>query len=246
MRYYPPEFTENVPAWLNITRNVPTSAEMEQAQNIRRAFLFPDDPFPYMVDVVRAFRLLKDEQIYIEVGTYDKGNLAYTSTLLAPDAHIIDVDIVAYPKATLHLQQVLQPSQRLTTIVGNSISPETVTKVRTALGGELADAVFIDADHTADALMADYSLYVPLVKPGGYVFFHDVYWNGNEQYYGSAQAIEQIDRFSPVYVIFGDHPVHRFLPWLTKHEVKWGGVGIIRVPEKSDNECVGERKNGNK
>jgi len=81
--------------------------------------------------------------------------------------------------------------------------------------------------------MADYSLYAPLVKPGGYVLFHDVYWNGDEQYNGSALAIEQIDKFSPVYVIFADHPpVHRFLPWLTKHEVVWGGVGIIRTPEK--------------
>jgi len=233
MRYYPPEFTENVPAWLDTTRNVPTSTEVEQAQNIRRAFLFPDAPSPYMVDIVRAFRLLKDKQIYIEIGTYDKGNLAYTSTLLAPDAHIIDVDIVAYPEATQHLQQILQPSQRLTTIVGNSISPETVAKVRAALGSELADAIFIDGDHRADALMADYSLYAPLVKPGGYVLFHDVYWNGDEQYNGSALAIEQIDKFSPVYVIFADHPpVHRFLPWLTKHEVVWGGVGIIRTPEK--------------
>jgi cephalosporin hydroxylase len=155
MRYYPAEFIENVPVWLNIAQNAPTSAEMEQAQNIRSAFLFPNDPCPYMVDIVRAFRLLKGKQTYIEIGTYDKGNLAYASTLLALGAHIIDIDIAAYPEATQHLQQILQPSQRLTTIVGNSRSPETVTKVRTALDVELVDAIFIDGDHVADAVMAD-------------------------------------------------------------------------------------------
>jgi hypothetical protein len=86
--------------------------------------------------------------------------------------------------------------------------------------------------------MADYSLYAPLVRPGGYVFFHDVYWNGDERYIGSALAIEQIDRFSPVYVIYTDHPVHRFLPWLTRHEVIWGAVGVIKVPEKQITQYV--------
>lgn len=228
MRHYPPEAVRNLPEWLSPTHALPTATELEQAQTIRSAFLFPNQPAPYMIDIIRAFRLLKDKQVYIEVGTYDKGNLAYISKLLAPDGHIIDVDIASHPKGTQHLQKILPTSQRLTTIIGDSTSPETQARVRQALDGQQADVIFIDGNHIGPAVMADYSLYAPLVKPGGYVFFHDVYWNGDEQHYGSALAIGQLDRFSPVYVVFGDHPVHRFLPWLEKCEAVWGGVAIIR------------------
>ncbi len=226
MRYYPSEFI-NVPDWLEVVQSVPTDQELQQAMTIRKSFLFPNDGLPYMGDILRAFRLLKNAKTYIEIGTYDKGNLAFMSTILTPDAHIIDLDIVPNPEWTKKLKDTLQPSQTLTTLVGDSTSLETAQKVRATLGSEMADGIFIDGNHIAEAVMADYSHYSVLIKPGGYIFFHDVYWHGDEQHNGSALAIGQIDRLTPVFVVFTHHPVHRFLPWLSK-EIVWGAVGIIK------------------
>ena len=63
---------------------------------------------------------------------------------------------------------------------------------------------------------------------GGFVLFHDVYWRGDESTFGSGMAIEQIDRHVPVQVIFGNDPVHRYLPRLGKQDTIWGGVGVMR------------------
>jgi hypothetical protein len=60
------------------------------------------------------------------------------------------------------------------------------------------------------------------------VLFHDVYWNGDETTFGTATALAQIDRFSPIHVVLGNDPVHRFLPWLGRQDTIWGGVGILR------------------
>ena len=36
------------------------------------------------------------------------------------------------------------------------------------------DFLFIDADHTAQGVRADYRLYSPLVRKGGMIAFHDI------------------------------------------------------------------------
>jgi predicted O-methyltransferase YrrM len=181
-----------------------------------------------MLDLVRAFRLLTGARCYIEVGTFDKGNLAYAARLLAPDATLIDVDIEARPERSARLAEELGPDQILETVVGDSSDEQTLARVREILKGREADAVFIDADHCAHSVFADYAAYAPLVRPGGWVLFHDVYWNGDETTFGTATALAQIDRFSPIHVVFGNDPVHRFLPWLGRQDTIWGGVGILR------------------
>jgi cephalosporin hydroxylase len=180
-----------------------------------------------MVDMVRVFRLFKNASVYIEIGTYDKGNLAYASEPLAADAHLIDVDIIDHPDRRELLKKHIKPTQRLTSIIGDSTAQSTVEKVQQALGGQLADGIFIDGNHIAEVVIADYAYYSPLVKPGGFIFFHDVYWAGDEKYFGVSRAIAEIDRIKPVFVVFMHHPVHRFLPWLSKADAVWGGVGMI-------------------
>lgn len=226
MRHIPSEFL-NIPAWLNPVQPVPSKSTTQHVLTIRNSFLFSDDNLPYVVDILRASQLLKNAKTYVEIGTYDKGNLGFLSTILAPNAHIVDVDIVSRPDSTRKLSAFLRPSQTLSTIVGDSTDPDTAQLVVEALNGEFADGIFIDGNHIAEAVMADYSLYSSLVKPGGYIFFHDVYWNGNTQYNGASFALANIDRLSPVFVVFSDRPAHRFLPWMSRETV-WGGVGILR------------------
>lgn len=227
LRAFPKEFL-NVPNSLEPAQPTPTEVELEEALEIRSKFLFPQDKLPYMVDMVRAFRLLKGAKKYIEIGTYDKGNLAYISRILAADAHIIDVDIAEHPDKKILLESKLKNTQTLTSIVGDSTKSSTYKTVKQALGGELADAIFIDGNHVAEIVMSDYAHYSPLVKPGGFIFFHDIYWYGDDSNFGAAHAIAEIDRLTPVYAVFMDSPIHRFLPWLKKHQAIWGGIGIIQ------------------
>ncbi len=169
-RIYPKEFLQ-VPEIFEPAQMPPTKNELEEAIEIRSKFLFPKDNLPYMVDFVRAFRLIRDAQNYIEIGTYDKGNLAFISRQLAPDAHIIDVDIAEHLNKTKLLAETIAKTQHLTTIIGDSTDPKTVDAVKLALQGVLADAIFIDGNHVADMVMCDYAHFAPLVRPGGIPLF---------------------------------------------------------------------------
>ncbi len=229
MRVYPKSYTSNIPDWLAPTMDVPSASELELATSIRKQFLFAGESNPFMNDVVRAMRLLKGKRTYVEVGTYDKGSLAYFSRLLANDAHLIDVDIEARPEHTTMLREFIESTQRLTTVVGDSTSAEVMARVQAAVGPGGADAVFIVGNHTATYAFADFVNFSKVKSPGGIQFFHDVYREGDSHSHGDSRAMEWIDRMHPMHVVFADHPVHRFLPWMTKSEDVWGGVGLVKL-----------------
>ncbi len=220
----------DVPAWLDPAQPSASADEIRCAAEIRRGFLFENggDGAPYVADIIRAFRLVAGASIYVEVGTFDKGNLAYAAGLLAADATLIDVDIESHPTHTARLEACLKTGQALETVVGDSSADETLDRVRELLKGREADVVFIDADHCAHSVFADYAAYAPLVRKGGLILFHDVYWRGDESTFGTSTALEQIDRMTPIHVVLHDDPVHRFLPWLGKQDTIWGGVALIR------------------
>lgn len=55
-------------------------------------------------------------------------------------------------------------------------------------GGEI-DFLFIDGDHSYEAVKLDCELWLPLLKSGGYVAFHD-YWNVHKP--GVKQAVDEM------------------------------------------------------
>lgn len=228
MRFYAPDFLQSLPSWVSPVIDLPTAAETAESTRIRRQFLFPDAPEPFMVDVIRAMRLLRGARRYVEVGTWDKGCLAYNSTLLDRSAHLIDVDIDARPENTKALRTFLPSTQKLTTIVGDSSAATTIAQVREALGEMLADAIFIDGNHAADYVWADFVNFSTLLRPGGMLLFHDIYWNGDGATPGAARAMEQVDRFTPVYAVTGASVVHRYQPYFTQTPPIWGSVGLVR------------------
>jgi len=66
-------------------------------------------------------------------------------------------------------------------IKGNSHSPETLQAVKdTLVDGEKFDILFLDGDHRMPGIQQDWNDYMPLVKPGGLIIFHDTI-NPNEQ-----------------------------------------------------------------
>ena len=93
------------------------------------------------------------------------------------------------------------------------------------------DAVFIDGDHTAYGVMSDYARYEGLVGDSGVVLFHDSVWEGTPEHKGSADALCEIDKLDPVYLVDGDAPPRRFIRPMFRNEF-WGVVGVVFASEQ--------------
>jgi predicted O-methyltransferase YrrM len=207
-----------------ICADTASSEELACAERLRHPFLIPGYPEPYMLDIVRAFRLLRGRRSYLEIGTFDRGNLAFTSTLLADDAVLIGVDTQDEQRRDALLSASLKPGQRYVSIVGDSRHRETVERVNAFLrssGLASLDAVFIDGNHIGSAVMSDYANFGGMVASGGIVMFHDSLWEGDTQFKGVADALAEIDKVDPIYLVPGEGPCHRFMRTMSR-EAQWG------------------------
>lgn len=127
-----PQFLFALPSVLQVVSAPAFPEELRLANEVRDRYLFPDAPRPYMTDIVRAFRLARGAARYVEVGTRDKGNLAWLSSFLAPDAHMIDVDLDQIESAKSRLTVEIKPTQTLSFIEGDSVADSTVVAVAEA------------------------------------------------------------------------------------------------------------------
>lgn len=74
-------------------------------------------------------------------------------------------------------------------IGGYSQEQTTFKSVKSLLGDRLIDFLFIDGDHTFMSVKQDYNGYLPLVRKGGVIVFHDIvtesgvreFWTGIEE-----------------------------------------------------------------
>lgn len=73
------------------------------------------------------------------------------------------------------LQRIAEnTTARIDYIAGNSQNSEALEAVEARLKGELVDFLFVDGDHSALGVAADYELYKKFVRPQGLIAFHDV------------------------------------------------------------------------
>jgi hypothetical protein len=224
-----PRLFRDIPVSLAAANPAATEEELTRATLVRRRFLVAGEPEPYMVDVVRAMRLLCGKQCYAEIGTRDRGCIAYVAPLLAPTPLIVDVDLVPMPESEQRIAEELLGRAKYTLIHGDSADAAVAAKVAQAIGSEGADAIFCDSSHMYEHTLVEFEHYWPLVRPGGVLMYHDATWEGNATDKGKLQALQQIDRFMPVFVVALDEPVHRIIPRSTKADT-WGTVALIPKP----------------
>ncbi|RDC75462.1 hypothetical protein DLJ49_01580 [Rhodovulum sp. 12E13] len=224
-----PEVLCRVPAALAPAAAPSTEAQVAEVEEVRRAFRRPESGPGYSVDYARAFRLARGARCYVEVGSRDKGTLAWVSGLLAPDATIVDIDLEHLPEAAARLRTHLRPDQRLVQIEGNSVEEKTLFRLRREIGPEAADLIFLDSSHMYEHTRDEVAKYWTFLKPGGVMLVHDVFWEGNGTGKGKAQLFAALDRVVPVYQIYMNEALCRFHVNPRKGDT-WGGFGLIVKP----------------
>lgn len=211
---------------LQIAQPVATAAEIADTVAFRAKFRVGDYAEPYVSDVLRAFRLLRQKHFYLEIGIFDRGNLAYVASLLADDAVLIGVDVQDDEERDRLLRASLKPGQTYHSVIGSSRDPRVVAEVHALVGANRLDAMFIDGDHTAYGALSDYALYEDLISDDGVILFHDSVWEGDESYKGVCDALDEISRVEPIYMIDGSNPVRRFCRPVWRDSL-WGVVAVI-------------------
>jgi predicted O-methyltransferase YrrM len=69
---------------------------------------------------------------------------------------------------------MVRRGQKLFLLRKDSHSPDTLASVKQILQGRKLDLLFIDGDHSFEGVRADSEMYMPLVRSGGLVVFHDI------------------------------------------------------------------------
>jgi Methyltransferase domain len=220
-----------VPEALHCCEALASVDEVAEARAIRSSFAIGNNPEAWMGDVIRAFRLIKGRRTYLEIGTEDRGNLAFASTLLADEAILIGIDTRDNPIQDDKLRSLIKPTQTYLSIVGDSRLPSTFAPVEAALQGHQLDAVFIDGDHTAHSVVCDYTNAEAFVQNDGVIMFHDSLWEGGGLYKGTADALAEINTIDPVYLIDATSPPRRFMRAMWKASL-WGVVGVVFAREQ--------------
>ena len=122
----------------------------------------------------------------LEIGTAGGGSLYLFSKVASPDAVIISIDLpngpfgggyppwkIPFYKSFVHGTQVIH------LVRDDSHLSSTLTRIRSILGGELLDFLYIDGDHAYEGVKKDFEMYSPLVREGGMVAFHDIACTGS-------------------------------------------------------------------
>jgi predicted O-methyltransferase YrrM len=117
----------------------------------------------------------------LEIGTFRGGTLFVLSRLADADATIISVDYHfslrgkfwrIFQNPLFH--RLIRRGQHLFLLRRNSHKPDTLAKILEILKGRKLDLLFIDGDHSYEGVRKDFEMYMPLVRSGGLVAFHDI------------------------------------------------------------------------
>jgi predicted O-methyltransferase YrrM len=177
---------------------------------------------------------LKNEKIrtVLEIGTsYGGSALLWAKMVNRFGGHVYCVDLFDYDTQRQYHNTPYETT--ITEIKGDSHSPDTVRRVISMIPNNSVDLLFIDGDHTYSGSKADYDNYAPLVRPGGFIAFHDIRESESQK----AQGCH-------VYKLWGDikkkFPYNEFIdPKAYEYApAESMGIGIIKIPKLlADTKC---------
>jgi cephalosporin hydroxylase len=135
---------------------------------------FPIYQWPTDLMVLQEIICEQRPKAIVETGTWQGGSAVLFASLLKllGGGRVVSVDI-EHPS---RLRQSLASSpfgDQITLITGDSVSPESITGVREAVGGEQNTLVVLDSLHTYEHVLAELRAYSEFVPPGGYLIVLD-------------------------------------------------------------------------
>lgn len=152
----------------------------------------------------------------LEIGVYGGGSFALWCSLATGKKIGIDSGSIGGP---IHdrLNQFRERFGDVTVLRGDSHSENVKAEVTHLLNGELLDFLFIDGDHTLSGVSLDFNMYGPLVRPGGWIGFHDI---TESNYHKSMNAGGSAEHWAALH-----HPRKIQLNWRDPGF----GIGLIQV-----------------
>jgi predicted O-methyltransferase YrrM len=144
------------------------------------ALIHADQVYDEILQLANTLREARPKTI-LEIGTAGGGTLFLLCHMASANATIISVDLPGgkfgggYPawKTPLY-KSFASRGQTLCLIRDNSHQSETLEKVKSVLGEQKVDFLFIDGDHTYNGVKQDFEMYYHLVTDGGIAAFHDI------------------------------------------------------------------------
>jgi hypothetical protein len=204
---------------------------LEQAQTLSDCHvacnqIMPAHQIPGEIQGLLAFLAQDPIKIACEIGTADGGtNLLLMRT--QPNLKLmIGVDLYVRNKA--RLRYFARDNQETYYLDGPSNGPQTLERMRQALNGRTLDLLFIDGDHSYEAVKQDFLNYRGFVHDGGLVVFHDIVPDYKARY----------GRYTPVWA--GEVPVfwgkiksaYSFREFINDPDQDAFGIGVIYYDSK--------------
>jgi len=141
----------------------------EQIQNLTFGF------FSFMAsqELAWIYNILEKHKLknVLEIGVACGASLIIWEKL---GGFIVGIDDDIQSKAHGMLTHLIETNKmNIKLILGNSKDPEVVKKAKDYFPDRTVDFLFIDGEHTYEAVKQDYLNYGPMVRPGGIIAFHD-------------------------------------------------------------------------
>jgi len=125
----------------------------------------------------------------LEIGA-GEGGLFYVLCQFAT-GKTVSVDLPAGPYGGLSFERADERDSQMSSwgdavslVRGDSDSAETLSAVEDVLGDERLDFVLIDSDHSYEGVARAFELYLPFVRPGGWIALHDVVDSSHHRRHG--------------------------------------------------------------
>jgi len=153
--------------------------------------IIPNWPIPQKrYEILALQELLKNEKLtkIVEIGTWMGGTALLWAIMVSKNnGRLFCCDLSFYygsfysqltgkhyNQLTYKEPEYTEFAKHITELEGNSHDPAYIAKVFEAVSPGTVDFMFIDGDHTYEGVKADFYNFLPLMKPGGYVAFHDI------------------------------------------------------------------------
>lgn len=140
---------------------------------------------------------------YVEIGCYAGGSACLM--LQRPNTYVISIDLgmpISEEVVYSNVKKLNKFNNPFNYLKGNSQSFEMVDKLK-ELTNQI-DILFIDGDHSHQAVINDFMLYEGLVKSGGFIIFDDY---RDETIHGTRIVVDEIvESVTDRYNIIGTFP----------------------------------------